>query len=92
MYKIRQLPMKRKWVKTVNVALSALIKCHTQKDYNISHPIENLIYIQLREIFINVNINEKSLESYILLYDERHLHQGLTSLEGKENMSFRCCY
>ena len=42
----RQLPMKRK---CVTVVLSALIKCHTQKDYNIFHPIENLIYIQLRE-------------------------------------------
>ena len=47
----RQLPMKKKCVKIVKMVLSALIKYHTQKDYSISHPIENLIYIQLRENF-----------------------------------------
>ena len=61
----RQLPMKRKCVKTVNVVLSALMKRHTQKDYNNYHPIENLDLYTSHRDFIHVNINEKSPEKYI---------------------------
>ena len=88
----RQLPMKRKCVKTVNVVLSALIKCHTQKDYNISHPIANLIYIQLREI-LSMILSMKNLQKVTFYCKKRTpIHQVLTSLDRKENMSFKCCY